>query len=153
MQKKLLLFPLFVLVVLSITSCATTTVPTDSLSYDDFDFIESYDEIWNRSEGTYLVYLYSTSCVNCIEIKSTVLHFAATYSLHNIYFYNVFGNIDTQAKADYLAKVGDPEVYIPALIVVIDNDFDVSQTSTIFYKGRTDIPEVMEKLLNGTFSF
>jgi hypothetical protein len=142
-----------ILVGVALYACSTTTITTEGLDYEDFNYIEAYSEIFDRREGTYLIYLYEPTCANCNKIKTSVLSFAAGYTAHPIYFFDVTGIEDEAGEATYLAKTGQTTLSYPALIVVIDNDFDLTNKAKYLYTGVSKIPLVLTDMKNGVYDW
>lgn len=151
MKKLWILLTVLVLSVM-LFACQEDVTSTYGLSYDQFDYISDYDEVFTQVEGTYLVYVYSPTCANCITIKTKVLQFANTYSEIKIYFFNP-ETASSEKKADYLTKIGQPDTYTPSLIVVIDNDFDNTNTSAYYFQGGTEVPNILKDIENGAYQY
>lgn len=152
MKKIGLVISMFFLGV-ALYACSTSTTTPEGLSYEDFNYIEAYSEIFDRREGTYLIYLYEPTCSNCNKIKTSVLTFASTYTAHPIYFFDVTGLADETGEAAYLAKTGQAELIYPTLIVVIDNDFDLTNKTKYLYTGVSKIPLVLTDMKNGVYDW
>ncbi|MDP3130641.1 MAG: hypothetical protein Q8N15_04820 [Bacillota bacterium] len=153
MTIKRLFFPLFLLfLAFSVTACAVETTTTDGLDYDDFDYIEDYDEVFNRREGTYIVYLYSESCYNCGEIKEDVFAFASTYADRTMFFFNVDGATSDLQNA-FLTTLGRTQVGTPSLILIKNNAFSTTASSRYFFSGASAILSILEDLEKGTYQY
>lgn len=155
-MKKILTLVAFLAVTFALQACSNTTTETTTtgLQYDMFDSITDYDEIFNRREGDYLVYLYQTDCVNCLAIKDTVLAFADTYTAHAMYFFNV-GGLSSEYEAAFLETVGETSSSFgtPTLIVVTNNSFDATAKSHYYFVGKLEIPAVLRDLKNNAYSY
>jgi thiol-disulfide isomerase/thioredoxin len=148
--KRFLLGFALLVSLIPLSACGKTTT-TLAYDYDDFDFIDAYGDVFNRFDETYLVYIYSTSCPNCAAIKSTVIDFAATYTGHRIYFFDITGIEDPTGKQTFLDIMGQTTLSFPALIVVVGNGFDRAQTSKYLYLGKVKIPMILNDIENGSF--
>jgi thiol-disulfide isomerase/thioredoxin len=155
--KSLLLLIIITLSAFALWACVHTTTPpvtTSGLDYADFDTITSFDQIFIQEEGTYLVYLYSSSCSNCLSIKETVLNFALTYPYHTIFFFNVYGYKDTNPEVQqYLEDVNLAKLLVPSLLVIVNNEFDTTQMNKYYYEGKTRITAFLDDLQKGGFIF
>jgi len=153
MTIKRLLLPLLLLVLaFSTTACQAETTTTAGLDYDDFDYIEDYDEVFNRREGTYIVYLYSESCFNCGEIKEDVLAFAEAYSDRAMFFFNVDGATADLQNA-FLTALARTQVGTPSLILIKDNGFSTTASSRYFFSGASAILSILTDLEKGTYQY
>lgn len=150
--KRMLSLLLLILTAFVLVGCGTTTTTADTLNYEDFNYIESYSEVFTRREGSYLIYIYEPTCANCNKIKDTVLTFAADYTAHAIYFFDTTDVDDTGLSA-FLLKTGQASVDTPSLIIVIDNDFDTTNQSKYLYTGITKIPLALSDLKKGAFDW
>jgi thiol-disulfide isomerase/thioredoxin len=155
-MKKLFTMILFGLVSVSLFACQTTTATT-TVNYDLFEQIARYQDVFNRREGTYLVYVYSDSCVVCETIKTQVYNFADTYpdgeTGHEIYFFNAAKATDSAAnQAAYLLAVGQTQVSTPVLLVIIDNAFDKTNLSTYYFAGAQAVSNILEDIKNGAYA-
>jgi len=154
-MKKILTLVLSLFLGVTLYGCAEETTTTSTgLDYEMFDYISDYDEIFNRRQGTYLVYIYSPSCSVCQSIKETVLEFADTYTGHVIYFLDVTNATDT-AESDFLERIGldSTNFGTPSLVVVVDQDFDKTAFSHYFFAGATEIPAVLRDIQNGAYQY
>ena len=145
LQPVLLLFLLFTFV-----GCNQTT--QYELNYDEFDYIEDYDEVFNRREGTYLVYVYSLTCAICQELKPTILNFADTYEDNMLYFFNV-DKASPELRQAYLDKIGLSKLNTPVLLVIVDNDFDKTNLTNFYFDGKAKIPSIINDIQNGTYEY
>jgi len=134
-------------------SNVTTEVTTTGLDYEMFDYLSDYDEVFDRREGTYMVYFYSATCPNCIAIKDTVLEFANTYTRYNLYFFNV-DNATADLKAAFLTTIGvsSSKFGTPSLIIVKDSAFDKTAVSNYYFSGASEIPPALRDIQNGTYN-
>lgn len=153
-MKKLLSLGVIAFLSFLLFGCSGDTTTTEGLSYDMFDYIEDYDEIFDRREGTYLVYIYSPTCTICIDIKSTVLEFADTYEKYNIYFLNA-DNATTALKTEFLNTIGLPETMYgtPALVLIKNNSFDKTALSLYYFAGAKEIPNILRDIKNGSYTY
>jgi len=149
--KRLFLPLLFLFAAFALTACAETTTAA-GLDYDDFDYIEDYDEIFDRRAGTYIVYLYSESCHNCATIKSEILAFASAYDDHVLFFFNV-GEGSAALQNDYKEAIGITEVQTPVLLLITDNGFDKTASSRFYFAGVTAIRAILNDLENGSYQY
>ena len=64
----------------SVTSSSTTTTTTTTTvsPYKKYDFITTFDQMWNRpvASGDYLVYLYSPASESCIDLENLIFAYA-----------------------------------------------------------------------------
>lgn len=150
MKKSLLLFllPLFAL---SLIGCREQTTTT-TVNFELFEQIDRYQDVFTRREGTYLVYVYSDTCVNCQTIKQRLYDFASTYEGHTIYFFNAAKASDAQTQQQaYIAKIGQTQVQTPSLVVVVDNDFDLTALSSYYFMGASSVVNVLDDIENGAY--
>jgi hypothetical protein len=155
-MKKLLTMILFGLVSVSLLACQTTTVTT-TVNYDLFEQIDRYQDVFNRREGTYLVYVYSDTCVVCETIKTQVYNFADTYPEteggHVIYFFNAAKATDSAAnQSAYLSSIGQTQVSTPVLLVVIANNFDKTNLSTYYFAGAQAVSNILDDIENDAYA-
>jgi len=154
-MKKLLTLGAIAILSLVLFGCSgDTTTTSDGLSYDMFDYIEDYDEIFDRREGTYLVYLYSPTCSICNSIKDTVLEFADTYEKYNMYFFNV-DNGTTALETEFLNTIGLSSSLFgtPGLVLVKNNSFDKTALSLYYFAGGTEIPNILRDIQNQSYPY
>lgn len=155
-MKKIITAAFMIILGMTFLGCSNTTqeVTTTGLDYEMFNYISDYDEVFNRREGTYLVYFYSATCANCIAIKNTVLTFANTYTAHTIYFFNV-DNATADLKTEFLTLIGvsSSKFGTPSLIIVKDFKFDKTAQSNYYFSGATDIPPALRDIQNGTYQY
>lgn len=154
-MKKVMTMVLSLFLGVALYGCnSETTTTTTGLNYEMFDYIEDYDEIFDRRQGTYLVYIYSPSCTVCESIKDTVLEFADTYTAHEIYFLDVT-NASSTAETEFLSLIGLSSTVFgtPSLVIVVDNDFDKTAFSHYFFAGGTEIPAVIRDIQNGAYQY
>ncbi len=153
MTMKRLFLPLILLILaFSATACAEKTTTTAGLDYEDFDYIEDYDEVFNRREGTYIVYLYSESCFNCGEIKRDVLAFADSYTDRAMFFFNV-DNATAELQNAFLTTLGRTQVGTPSLILIKDNGFSTTASSRYFFSGASAVLSILTDLEKGTYQY
>lgn len=153
MTSKRLLFPLILFILaFSLSACAAETTTSAGLDYDDFDYIEDYDEVFNRREGTYIVYLYSESCFNCGEIKEDVLAFAASYTDRAMFFFNVDGATADLQNA-FLTTLARTAVGTPSLILIKDNAFSTTASSRYFFSGASAVLSILTDLEIGDYPY
>ncbi|MFH0993117.1 MAG: hypothetical protein V1761_02070 [bacterium] len=155
MKKSFFLFFAF-LTLFAVMACtpvttattATTTgtgTTTTMLDYDDFGTLANYDEVFTLSDITYLVYMYSPECHNCITLKPEMLAFAAAYGEHNIFFFDVSGAVFGDRDA-FLYTVDKTQMLVPFLILVKDNGYFGS------YLGTNEIRAGIQAITAGTLS-
>lgn len=150
-MKKLLSLSLFVLAALSLFGCAQTTT-TSGINYDLFAQIDRYQDVFTRREGTYLVYVYSDTCVNCQTIKERLYDFATNYEGHVIYFFNAAKATDAQTQQQtYLAKIGQTQVQTPSLVVVRNNNLDLTALASYYFSGASAVVNVLDDIQNGAY--
>ncbi len=153
MTHKRLLFPvLMFLFAFSLVACQEETTTTAGLDYGDFDYIEDYDEVFNRREGTYIVYLYSDSCFNCGEIKADILAFADSYTDRAMFFFNV-DNATSDLQNAFLTTLGRTQVGTPSLILIKDNGFSTTASSRYFFSGASSVLSILTDLEKGTYQY
>lgn len=157
--KKWIAAGLLVLLSFPLLACgeATTTTTADGLDYDDFEFIDYFYQIWNRSAsgGDYLVYLYSTDDTPCERLKDDILEFADTYSDHRIYFFDVtdLTTSDQYFTTYFHDMTGLTSIPYPALLLIENRSFDKTKVSQYFFSGAGDIRSILYDLQNGTRTF
>ncbi|HAQ57081.1 MAG TPA: hypothetical protein DCR44_06765 [Acholeplasmatales bacterium] len=122
----------------------TTAEPTTTvLDFAGLNHINGYDEIFDRSTSTYIVYLYSLSCHNCSTIKQQVHDFATTYTAHPVYFLNV-ETVDSDGREDYLAATGQDSVGVPCMVLVSGSgSFDPEETGAHLARGSSAVLELI----------
>lgn len=151
-MKKLLSISLFVLAALSLVGCTQTTTTTTNINFDLFEQIDRYQDVFTRREGTYLVYVYSDTCVNCQPIKQRMYDFATNYEGHTLYFFNAAKATDAQAhQQTYLAKIGQTQVQTPSLVVVVANNIDMTALSSYLFFGAAAVVNVLDDIQNGAY--
>jgi len=150
-MKKFLLLFLLPLFALSLTGCREQTTTT-TVNFELFEQIDRYQDVFTRREGTYLVYVYTDTCVNCQPIKQKLYDFASTYEGHTIYFFNAAKATDAQSQQSaYIAKIGQTQVQTPSLLVVVDNDFNLTVLSSYYFVGASSVVNVLDDILNGAY--
>jgi len=152
-QRKILLFLLTPMLLAFLFGCgAATTTATTGLDYSDFNYLEDYDEVFNRAAGTYIVYIYSTDCYNCSNFKAEILEFAATYSGRPIFFFNV-SNATSSLQAAYLSTIGQTGVRTPSLLLILNNAFDKTVASRFYFEGAPIIRSLLNDLDNSSYPY
>lgn len=154
-MKKLFALALGILLGLSTLGCnQTTTTTTAGLDYDMFFSITDYSQVFNRNQGTYIVYMYSDTCAHCVAIKSTVLEFADTNDDIVMYFFNVSTGTEA-AQTAFLTTVGltTSNFGTPTLIVVVDNDFDLTSRSNFLFEGEIPITSILRDIENDAYAY
>jgi hypothetical protein len=149
--KRLAMPALALLLAFSILSCDAATT-TSGLSYEDFDHIDDYDEIFDRRQETYLVYIYSLSCSNCASFKEEILAFASTYTDHVLFFFCADDGT-SDLEADYLATIGATSLLTPTLLLILDNDFDRNTASRYYFTGSTRIRTVLNDIESDSYQY
>lgn len=151
-MKKILSLFLIPLLFVFVLACQETTTTT-TLNFDLFEQIDRYQDVFTRREGTYLVYVYSDSCVNCATIKERMHEFASTYEGHVIYFFNAALATDGASyQQSYLTKINQSQVQTPSLIVVVDNDFDLTDVSTYYFSGAQAVLNILDDIEYGVYA-
>jgi len=124
-------------------SGSTLTGTTTVLDYAGFDHLGGYDEIFDRSQATYIVYLYSLTCHNCSAIKQDVFAFATNHTLHPIYFLNV-DLVGSDGRAEYLARTGQLSIGVPCMVLVSEQGtFDPEMTGQHLARGSAAVLELI----------
>ncbi|MDP3130642.1 MAG: hypothetical protein Q8N15_04825 [Bacillota bacterium] len=117
------------------TAVQTTTV----LDFAGLNHINGYDDIFDRSTSTYIVYLYSLSCHNCSTIKQQVYQFATTHTRHQVYFLNVDG-VDSAGREAFLERTGQFSLGVPCMILVSEQgSFDPEATGMHLARGSSAV--------------
>ena len=150
--RRLFLPLLSALLAFTLLACQTTTTTTAGLDYSDFDYIEDYDEVFTRREGTYVVYLYSLSCAQCETIKDDVLAFASSYADRTVYFFNLDLGSSTLQNT-FLTTLGKATVGTPTVILVADGGFDKTASSRYFFTGSSDVLSILADLAKGSYPY
>jgi len=122
-----------------------TDLTTAAPDYDDFDTLANYDEVFTLSDITYLVYLYSPECHNCVAIKAEMLAFASAYGDYKIFFFDVSGTVFGDRDA-FLDAVDKTTLLVPYLVLVQDNSYFGS------YLGTTEIRAAIAAIAAGTLT-
>jgi thiol-disulfide isomerase/thioredoxin len=152
MTKQRILTPVLALLfAFALFACDQTTT-TAGADYGDFDFIEDFDEAFNRREGTYIVYLYSETCENCNRIKDQMLAFAAAYDDRVIFFFDV-AKATTALQDAFLFQLGKTTVNTPTLILITANGFDKTVASRFYFEGASAILGIINDLENGSYQY
>jgi thiol-disulfide isomerase/thioredoxin len=150
-MKKILFLLLLPIFAASLVACQEQTTTT-TVNFELFEQIDRYQDVFTRREGTYLVYVYSDTCVNCQAIKQRVYDFANEYTGHTIYFFNAALATDAQTQQQaYIAKIGQTQVQTPSLVVVVDNDFDLTMLSNYYFMGAATVLNVLDDIQNGAY--
>ncbi|HRY78447.1 MAG TPA: hypothetical protein P5154_06775 [Candidatus Izemoplasmatales bacterium] len=156
-RRSWLLAVLVTAMAFALTACGSTTTTADELGYEDFDYIDSFAQIWTRRDpgGDYIVYLYSTSCATCEDIKDEMFAFAQNYTARHVYFFDITGyqTSDPDVAQNFVAVTGITQLYYPALLLVEDQGFDPTAQNRYFYSGKTRILPILYDLEQGVFTF
>ena len=127
---------------------ALFAVEVNSPQYDDFDHLTSFQAIDRQAEDQYLVYYYSETCGYCSEIKDTVLKFAKNNKADlKVYIIEAGPAI---SGVNNIVNPNDPNDLMdgtPSLVTVVDGRI-VDLNS-----GATDIPNVLELINEGTYTY
>ncbi len=156
-RRPRLLTVVMIAMAFAMTACQTTTSTVDELDYEDFDYIDSFAQIWTRRDpgGDYIVYLYSTSCATCEDIKDELFAFAQNYTAHHVYFFDITGyqTSDPDVAQNFVAVTGITQLYYPALLLVQNQSFDPTAQNRYYYSGKTRILPILYDLEHGVFTF
>ncbi|MFH0993116.1 MAG: hypothetical protein V1761_02065 [bacterium] len=151
-RQRILLMFILPLLCLSFLGCETVTTTTTGRDYADFDYLEDYDEVFNRNAGTYIVYIYSTDCYNCAQFKDEILEFAATFTDRTIFFFNV-SNATSSLQTAYLDMIGQTAVRTPSLVLIKNNAFDKTVASRYYFEGAPIIRSLLNDLENQSYLY
>jgi thiol-disulfide isomerase/thioredoxin len=150
-MKKLCTLILLFFTSISFISCQQTTTTT-SINFDLFKQITQFQSVFAKSEGTYLVYVYSDSCGACALVKQDVYDFASTYTQKPIYFFNVtFANDASEYRSLYLTYIAQNEVATPVILVVKDGAFDSTNQAVYYHAGVVAVRNILRDVKNGAF--
>ncbi len=150
-MKKLVSLLVLNLFLSLLLACQTTTTTTE-ISFDLFQQIDRYQDIFTRREGTYVVYVYSDTCGACLQIKEEMATFGDTYTAKVIYFFNASKATDAQTYQQlYLTYIGQTQVQTPVMLIVVDNTFDSTNQSLYYYAGVSAIRNITRDLLNNAY--
>ena len=116
----------------SISVLEFLNIVSDRLDYGSFEHLESYDDVENQEEGTYLVYYYSTTCGFCNQIKEEVLAFADENDKNlKVYMLNA-KEVPTDDPYDITGT--------PTMLYIVDNEFEEKIV------GAVDVPAFLESV-------
>jgi thiol-disulfide isomerase/thioredoxin len=124
---------------------------TTTLGYDAYGVLADYDGIFDRPEGTYLVYIYSSTCSHCLSIRDEMLAFAASYGTHPFYSLCI-DEADGEGIDIFLDAVGRTAVAVPCLLVVVDGGVPADRLADRFFLGTTEIRNALVAMLDGTYA-
>ncbi len=151
--KKTLFLLLILVLTLSAFACNTTTTET-ALSYEDFEYFDRYQDAFNRREGTYLIYIYSTTCTVCATFKPEVIAFAAAYTDEVIYFFDSGAATDAAtSQPAFLAAIGQASLQTPTLLLIKDGAFDLTNIDKYFFSGIPAIRNILNDLTNNSYPY
>jgi hypothetical protein len=137
------------------TSTTTTTSLTDgtsTLDYSDFDSLSDFNEVFNRRQSTYLVYVYSSYCTVCATIKMKYFHLLLRLmTIRSILSMRISCGFRLQTRL--LDAIGQSTAQTPVMIVVKDNDFDKNNINQYLFIGAIKIRSAMTDMLNGAYPY
>jgi len=129
---------------------------TDSGSYEDFTIIDAYDKVLTQKDANqvqlqnYLVYFYSDSCPNCVEIKREALKLADKINGETtvIFFVNTSTVKETTTgdKEILLDEINEASLKTPMVISVVDGVFYRS------YIGSGNVLDLLTDVEAGTYT-
>lgn len=154
MKKTLSLTFAFLLTFAFIGCNKTTETTTTGLDYEMFYHLDDYNTVFNRREGTYLVYIYQPTCTGCEAIKDTVLEFADTYTGHVIYFFDV-SKATASLQVNFLNMIGISSVEFgtPTLLLIINNSFDNTARSHYYFSGASPIQNILRDIEYDSYEY
>jgi thiol-disulfide isomerase/thioredoxin len=130
---------------------------TDTGSYDDYNHIDKYDLILTQKDASnvqlqnYLVYFYSDTCTNCVDIKKDVLNYAKNINGEDtiIFFVNAttIAETTTGDKAAFIDIINEADsLRTPMLISIVDGVFYQK------YVGTTNVTNILSQVDAGTYT-
>ena len=107
-------------------------------TYDLFDnqALTTYQEILEKESKRYLVYYYLETCPNCIEIKDTLLSWAFTKNINNIFIMN---GSSVEDPDNFPTELQILSSGTPLLIVMNNGEF-----TDEYYLGKDNILDYIE---------
>ncbi|MCF7926205.1 MAG: hypothetical protein K9L74_01340 [Candidatus Izimaplasma sp.] len=119
----------------------------DSLDYDSFKHISSYEEFPQMPEETYVIYWYGENCGYCTQIKVDVLEFADSNQADlKVYLSESSSTAGSPSSVldpfDGITLTGTPTMIFVRNNVVID-----------LQVGSDKVLLMMEQINNGTYPF
>ncbi len=116
------------------------------LDYDAFvnQHITTYQEIQNISNDVFILYYYDESCSTCVEVKDTILEWAFTKNIEDIYFMNKSDVVSTEELPMYLNTSGNDS---PVLVVL-----NYGEATGEYYSTAESIFEYIEQIGNNAIS-
>lgn len=151
--SKVLLFALTLSLSFTILACNTTTTE-EGASYEMYDSFDRYQDAFTRREGTYLIYIYSTSCSACLTFKPEILAFADSYTDEVLYFFNSAAATDASTHQQaFLAAIGQASVETPTLLLITDGGFDTTNIDKYYFAGISEIRNILNDLSNNSYPY
>jgi thioredoxin-related protein len=121
----------------SLTACTEEETPDQTIDYNDFEEVGSFETALSKEEESYLLYFYSETCSICVNVKSDVLSFFDTnQELMKVYMmdvYNTEGNYRSIDLGEGAELVGTPT------LILVENGAVRS-----FFQGSVEIEQYME---------
>ncbi len=122
--------------------------------YDSYTNITEYSGIFDYTNGgteelqDYVVYFYSTSCVNCENAKLDVLKAGNKINKGDDMFF--IANADEMTDTDtflasFLAEIDITAMQTPLLMVVVDGEFYE------VFTGTTSVTDALDSIEAGTY--
>jgi thiol-disulfide isomerase/thioredoxin len=120
----------------------------ETIDYDSFTHIQSYNDLPDQSEDSYLVYYYGENCTHCRDIKTQFLDFAYNNS-QGIKVYLMDSSRSTDWPVQWSAQYEDyiPVYGTPTVFTVVDGTIvDIS-------RGSIEVMDTVDDITSGTYAF
>ena len=124
----------------------TDTESLSSLLSFDYDDVKDFEIQWENillNEGDYYAYIYSKTCMHCIEIKEEVLE---ARLLHNINIYYILYNKDIDIVEDRALLIGIDDVKQLGILGT-PSLFEINEHQTLnYFAGKNEILHTLTNL-------
>jgi len=154
-NSELLLLKTIVAIIVAVILIVAVAFIYDSLTkwrnYGNYQAVEDYSVVFDMKDEAdqeildYVIYVYSNTCENCVNIKNDVLRIASKLNRgEDVFFLLNASNINGE-NDDFLETIEQTMILTPMLIVVKDGVYYEKFT------GSTAVLTVLESIQNDTY--
>lgn len=129
---------------------------TEWRDYSSYDHVETYDQVLTQAQDDYVIYIYSTTCPTCNEMKEEILSVLNDLDKDsdNVYLVNTanFTELETEDEEDAYTRddlfedLDIEAISTPMFVVVADGELEEVVTGTV------NIDAFLDDLENETYA-
>jgi thioredoxin-related protein len=129
---------------------------TEWRDYSSYDHVETYDQVLTQDQDDYVIYIYSTTCPTCNEMKEEILSVLNDLDKDsdNVYLVNTanFTELETEDEEDAYTRddlfedLDIEAISTPMFVVVADGELEEVVTGTV------NIDAFLDDLENETYA-